>query len=603
MGQLFEELKRRNVFRVGIAYLVVGWLILQFLDVVVPIIGLPDIFAKAVLVLLLIGLPIALLLSWAFELTPGGIVKTEDVEAEASVTPGTGHKLDRFIIVGLVIALGYFVWERQAGEAGFGRTAGAPGKSIAVLPFADLSPGGDQEYFGDGIAEEILNVLTQASDLRVAGRTSSFSFKGANQDLREIGRQLGVDNILEGSIRKSGNRIRITAQLVSAADGFHLWSATYDRELDDIFAIQDQISRAIVDALQVELAFGEQVSGSVDGPHIEAYGLYLRGRQSLMLRGPDNLADAIRYFDVAIMIDPDFADAYASKAIAHSLMSSYGNWKLNVVAYETAKEAIDRALEINPDSAEALLARGINELYLGWNWSGAKAALERAQEIAPNNSEVVNFLGDYWIRVGNVEEAIKYDRRAFDLDPLSVGNAYDLGLDQTHMDRYEDAMKLANQTIEAAPDIFTGYWLRSIVLIAQNRLAELQEMIDNMPPTTDAFLISAEEYQARLFLLMDQPEAAAPFIRELERRLVDGLVYPTRLAGLYLMSGDEARAAELLEIAYESRDSYLSFHDLIIYQPEYRGHPVVQVLLEKPELKELDAMRRGYAQLREYRKD
>ncbi|MEE8370952.1 MAG: tetratricopeptide repeat protein [Sphingomonadales bacterium] len=602
MGQLFEELKRRNVFRVGIAYLVVGWLILQFLDVVVPIIGLPDIFAKAVLILLLIGLPVTLLLAWAFELTPGGIVKTENVDAEASATPATGRKLDRFIIVALVIALGYFIWERQTGEAGFGRVAGAPGKSIAVLPFADLSPGGDQEYFGDGIAEEILNVLTQASDLRVAGRTSSFSFKGINKDLRQIGKQLGVENILEGSIRKSGNRIRITAQLVSAEDGFHIWSQTYDRELGDIFAIQDQISRAIVDALQVKLAFGEPVTGPA-GPDLEAYNLYLRGRQSLIKRGPDDLADAIRYFDVAIMIDPDFADAYASKAMAHSLLSSYGNWKLNVAGYATAKEAIDRALEIDPANAEALLARGINELYLGRNWSGAKAALEKALEIAPNNSEVMNFLGDYWIRVGNVEEAIKYDRRAFDLDPLSFGNGYDLGLDQVHLGRYEDAMKLVDQIIEAAPDIFTGYWLRSIVLIAQNRLAELQEMIDNMPPTTDAFFISAEEYQARLFLLMDQPEAAAPFIAELERRLVDGLVYPTRLAGLYLMSGDETRAAELLELAYENRDAYLSFYDLIIFEPEYRDHPVVRALLEKPELKELDAMRTGYAQLREYRKD
>ncbi len=601
MSNFYEELKRRNVVRVGIAYVVAGWLILQFVDVVVPIIGLPEMFAKGVLILLLIGLPVALAISWAFEMTPQGMMKTENVDADASISHSTGRKLDRMIIVALVVALGYFIWERQTGDSIIGFTHGVADKSIAVLPFADLSPGGDQKYFADGIAEEILNVLTQASDLKVAGRTSSFSFKGQSQDLKVIGEQLGVAHILEGSIRKSGNRIRITAQLVSTADGFHLWSQSYDRDLDNIFAVQDEISRAIVDALQVKLAFGEQAVGATDGPDIEAYGLYLRGRQSLIKRSPQDLADAIRFLEVAILLDPKFADAYAAKAMTHTMNAAYGNWKPNVEGFATSKQAIDRALEIDPDNSEALLARGITMLYLGRDWSAAKAALDRALEIAPNNSEILNFMGDYWIRIGNVEAAIEYDRRAYALDPLRIGNIFDLGIDHFLLGHDAEALKFADEADAAAPNIYAGASLRATVLFAQSRYDDLEAMIEGLPPGAENYIIPTSEYQARLLLVTGRREAAAPFLEKLERAVANGAASPARLAGLYLIAGNDQRAAELLELAYEGRDTFLTFYDLIIFQPQYRDHPVVRALLEKPELKELNAMRLAYAQWPEYR--
>ena len=261
MENFFSELKRRNVVRVGIAYVVFAWVVMQVIDVVVEPLRLPDWTATLVLVILMIGMPLALFLSWAYEITPDGVKKTHEVDKDASITPSTGRKLDRMIMGVMAVAIALLVYDRM-GAPGSGpetKTALDPGAgtvaaaSIAVLPFADLSPGKDQDYFSDGISEELLNALAQIPNLRVAARTSSFQFKGRNLDVAEVGRQLNVAHVLEGSVRRSGTKLRITAQLIDAQTGFHIWSSTYDRELDDIFAIQDEISRAIVEALVEKL--------------------------------------------------------------------------------------------------------------------------------------------------------------------------------------------------------------------------------------------------------------------------------------------------------------------------------------------------------------
>jgi TolB-like protein len=258
VSYFLEELKRRNVFKVGAAYLVVSWLILQLVQSVREPLGLPEWTDAFFIVLLSVGLPMALLFAWAFELTPDGVKKTKEVDKETSVTANTGRKLNYAIIATLAIALAYSVFDRVnqpdsveiteatdtvAAEQGIGNT------SIAVLPFVDMSSDQDQEYFSDGISEELLNVLAKIPELRVAARTSSFQFKGQNVDIGNVAEQLNVDHVLEGSIRKADTRIRITAQLIRADTGYHLWSETYDRELTDIFGIQDEISAAIVAAL------------------------------------------------------------------------------------------------------------------------------------------------------------------------------------------------------------------------------------------------------------------------------------------------------------------------------------------------------------------
>ena len=306
MAGLLEELKRRNVFKVGTAYVVLAWLLAQAADLASDTFSAPDWVMKMLVTLLALLFPLVLFFAWAYELTPEGIKKEKDVDRTQSITHQTGRKLDFTIIGILVIALGYFVWESRfesretviPANAGIQQETSEASdksssvtsdtavaldpKSIAVLPFVNMSSDPEQEYFSDGITEEILNALARVEDLKVAGRTSSFAFKGQNEDLKGIGEALRVANILEGSVRKSGNRLRITAQLVKVDDGFHLWSETYDREMDDIFAIQDEISNAILVQMKAKLLGGEKVASKEVDP--QAYAQYLLAKQRIYER-------------------------------------------------------------------------------------------------------------------------------------------------------------------------------------------------------------------------------------------------------------------------------------------------------------------------------
>jgi len=292
-----EELKRRNVFRVAIAYVIIAWLILQVGDTLAPALHLPESVNTALAFFLILGFPVAIILAWAYELTPEGLKKEKDVDRSNSITHVTGRKLDYFIIAVLVLALGYFAFDKfvldpsrdaelvqatteavteQATES---REAETADKSIAVLPFVNMSDDASNEYFSDGISEEILNALAKVKDLKVAGRTSSFAFKTRSEDLRTIGEALRVSHILEGSVRKSGIQVRVTAQLVKADNGYHLWSQTYDRELTDIFAIQDEIAAEILIQLKAQLLDEERQLLASQPTDSEVYDLYLLARQ------------------------------------------------------------------------------------------------------------------------------------------------------------------------------------------------------------------------------------------------------------------------------------------------------------------------------------
>jgi len=333
---LIAELKRRNVFRVGVAYVVAAWLILQLTEVLSELMELESDVGKIVIILLVVGFIPALIFAWAFELTPDGVKREKDVDRSQSITPKTGRKLD-FIIIGmLALGMSYFFWEsriaekgsellpaettEQASESGSEELTPAlvkedkNDKSIAVLPFANLSDDASNEYFSHGISEELLNVLTRVTSLRVASRTSSFSFKGSNTAIPEIAAQLNVNHILEGSVRKAGNKVRITAQLIDVESDSHLWSDTYDRELDDIFSIQKEIATNIVAELTQTLNAGEAVAASVKPPttDVAAYEIYLQGRYLLALRGSENLEEAARLFEQAVEIDDSFAAAFAA---------------------------------------------------------------------------------------------------------------------------------------------------------------------------------------------------------------------------------------------------------------------------------------------------
>ncbi len=413
---LFNELKRRNVFRVGIAYVVVAWLVAQVLQLVFESFGTPDWAIKTVLVLLATGLPFALFFAWAFEMTPEGLKRERDVDRSQSITQHTGKRLNLMIFTAMAVALAYFSYDKfvlsadresaaiqsaveeaasatQAEQVTPEAVSSALDKSIAVLPFVNMSSDEEQEYFSDGISEEILNSLAKVGELKVAGRTSSFAFKGQNQDLRKIGETLGVQNILEGSVRKSGNKVRITAQLIKVDDGFHLWSETYDRQLDDIFAIQDEIATAILQELKAVLLDGAGTIVAATRTDLEVYDLYLLAKQRMYERTELKLQSAADLLDQAIASDPEYAPAHAQRGIATLLLSDTSYGKIpQAAAQAQAKPHLDKALELNPELAEAWAGLGL--YYNGPPPQAEKGmpALEKALAINPNLINAGNWL-------------------------------------------------------------------------------------------------------------------------------------------------------------------------------------------------------------------
>lgn len=421
-----EELKRRNVIRVAIAYGAIAWLLLQVADVVLPTFGSPEWVMQAFTFLLILGLPVALVLAWAFELTPEGVKREEDVDRSASISGLTGRKLDFVIIAVLVLAVSVLVLDRYTGPS----ESGSPqpvNKSIAVLPFVNMSDDANNEYFSDGISEEILNALAKVGDLKVAGRTSSFAFKNRNEDLRTIGEALAVSHILEGSVRKSGIQVRVTAQLVKADDGYQLWSQTYDRELTDIFAIQDEIAAEILIQLKAQLLDEERQVLASQRTDPEVYELYLLAKQRLYGRTLQSIESAVDILDQAIAIDPDYAPAYAQRGIATMLLSdnSYGNIP-QAEAFLQGRRDVEAALEISPQLAEAWAGLGLYHVNQPMQHEEAIEALVKALSINPNLIDASNWLQMALNASGDSRAALQLLERMTQRDPLylpAFGNA------------------------------------------------------------------------------------------------------------------------------------------------------------------------------------
>jgi len=428
------ELRRRNVIRMAGLYLVGAWLITQVSSTVLPMFGAPDWLPRTIVILLAIGFVPALVFAWAFELTPAGIKRESEVEREESIMPRTGRLMDRLIIAVLICALVYFAVDKfvlaprravvpsastvkSASDAAVPAADAIDGKSIAVLPFTDLSPAHDQEYFSDGMAEEILNALAQVRDLKVAGRTSSFHFKGMNEDLRTIGKTLGVASVLEGSVRKQGDKVRITAQLIRASNGFHLWSNSYDGDLKDVFELQERIARAITDQLQVVIA-GDQKSRLVrvatSSP--EAYELYLQATAVFNHRDGALMPDAIAKLQQAIRLDPKFARAQSRLASLSAIVGAYTEVDQEQ-ALTTAERAANDASELDPTLAEPHAALGTIHGYRR-HWLAAQVESERATTLDPNDSNAVFWRGLALVDAGYVTDGIAAMDRALAIDPL-----------------------------------------------------------------------------------------------------------------------------------------------------------------------------------------
>jgi TolB-like protein/Flp pilus assembly protein TadD len=481
MKALFAELKRRNVIRVAVFYGAAAWLVMQVSDVVLELIGAPEGSLRVIAALLLLGLPFAVILAWAFEITPEGIKRESEVDRSGAALAASGRKLDVATIALLLVAIGLFSWVnfRESTAPATGENLapiakGAPADlSIAVLPFVNISTDPDNEYFSEGLSEELLNVLARIENFRVAGRTSSFAFKGQNQDLRAIGERLSVANILEGSVRKHGDRVRVTAQLIDARSGYHLWSDTYDRQLDDIFAIQDEIATEVVKALRTTLLPADEVViGQTLKGDVAAYNHYLRGQFHARLRTRAGLERALEEFQHAIVIDPEYAPPYAGVAMVYALLDNYSYRSLAETG-PLAHGALERALALDPNSDEAWAVRG---LLLGQGPAAAqrrgeaRAALQRAVEINPNNAFAHLWLGSAQAPDRDAMRAALL--RAYDLDPLSPVIVYRRVMEALQTGDKAALGRFLGELQEVAPDWFMTWSAVSSEAMNEGRIAD-----------------------------------------------------------------------------------------------------------------------------------
>jgi TolB-like protein len=464
---LIQELKRRNVFRVGIAYAVAAWLLLQLTDVLSELLELPGTLGKTVVALLLIGFPVALIFAWAFELTPEGVKREQDVDRNQSITPQTGKKLDRAIIVGLaavIVIMGverlWFAGQQStltapaqqvAAEAPEVEAATDPSpaeegagqsmqeqQSVAVLPFTAMSSGEDDEYFADGLTEEILNSLAGLPELLVTARTSSFHFKGKDLPIPEIARTLGVDHVVEGSVRRAGERVRITAQLIRAEDGFHLWSDTYDRTLEDIFAVQEDIAENIAETLDVVLDEGKRERMRDAGiGDVEAFIAFQKGVEAFVAahneieEGSTELASAVGYFDQALAVAPDLVAARIMKAdqrghlileLASGLRKEAYDGELEATLNDL-REEYRLAIEASPPGNQRDILQ-LEATLFSDDWSDLQLLLERA--LAPGGCATMNWSSDLFRFFGYAEQAIPKMREILRCDPLNFVGLFGL---------------------------------------------------------------------------------------------------------------------------------------------------------------------------------
>ncbi|MCZ6827543.1 MAG: hypothetical protein O7D88_08585, partial [Gammaproteobacteria bacterium] len=426
MGDSFlTELRRRNVLRVAFVYLVAAWLILQVADLIVPILGVPEWSSKLIFLLLILGFPISLILAWAFEMTPEGLKKEKDVDRSESITHETGRRIDFVIIGALVLALVYSIYFKDPDPDAAADTAipvpAADGThSIAVLPLVNMSSDPETDYFSDGLAEELLNLLSKVDALRVAARTSSFVYKGADQNIQKIGAELGVGHILEGSVRRAGNRVRVTTQLIDVADGFHLWSETYDRELTDIFALQDEIAAAVVKALRIEL-LDEEIAPERVAINPAAYDLFLRGRGELNVNNAGALERAADYLQRAIELEPDYVAAMALLGSTYLAMDEFGSLSITE-SLRLSGPLIEKALELDPNEADAWAAQGSRQLRLDQTVLAAES-LRRALELAPSHIRALNNYTTVLLAQGRYRENLEITRTLAELDPQNPNHA------------------------------------------------------------------------------------------------------------------------------------------------------------------------------------
>jgi adenylate cyclase len=454
-GNFFAELKRRNVYRAAAAYGVVSWLLVQVATQVFPFFDIPNWAIRMVIVVLLLGFPVALIIAWIYELTPEGLQRTEDIPPGRSMGRNVGRKIDFAIIGVLVTVIAFIGWQHFRGNS---KAAGnQPSKSIAILPFVDLSQSRDQEYLSDGITEQVIDSLSHLHNLLVVARTTAFSFKNKSGDIRDIGRQLQVTHVLEGSVRRGNGKVRITAQLINVATGFHVWSETYDSTEQDLLFLQSDVAKKVASALQIELHLAETTQ--LAKPLTQdptAYDLYLRGRYLLNKRTVDSIRKALALFQEAVGNDARFALGRVGVADSYILLGKIGAMPGQDAA-ALARPEVTTALSLDPQLAEAYVSRAILLTDFDWDWPKAEEDFQKALALNPNSAAAHHWYARHLGQMGRAEEALREIDSALKNDPLSspIRVAKAKILFDAH--RYREAIDWSKTALELEPNFASAY--------------------------------------------------------------------------------------------------------------------------------------------------
>ncbi len=562
------ELRRRNVFRVALFYIVAAWVVIQVAETLLPVFDVPDTAIRIIVLILALGFPLAVVFSWVFEMTPEGFKRDKDLHLDPETKRETAHKLNWATLIAAVLAIGLLVADRLMPEAAPGAQSVADEQtspassndetgvnvpdpaSIAVLPFADLSPIGDQAYFSDGISEEILNVLAGIEGLKVASRTSSFLFKDQPQPIPVMARSLGVAHVLEGSVRKSGERIRITAQLIAADSDAHLWSDTYDRELsaDNLFAIQDEIANAIVTALGRAMDFQtrSRIAVAPSTENLDAYELYLKARE--LFRDRSDLPEAFRLFEQAVDLDPGFARAWEGMAAVGAVIEDWGF--VDRPYSELAATAADRALELAPELSMPWAVRSmLATLNRPIDFAEALRLADRAVKADPNNATALLWRSIYWLNLGFFERAIADQDRCLAIDPAYENCRRFRAVSLQFMGRSDDALAVFVTGVE------NGF-------IRNRAMSFIRPLLDRDQRAMAVLLMTAvqkkSQWQQAMFEFHRTGHAPAD-----ARELVEGSEELINYHAMnYLVLGAYELAAETPEI---------SEHTLVFWDPTLPG--------------------------------
>jgi serine/threonine-protein kinase len=582
IDNFFAEVKRRNVYKVAVAYAVVGWLLVQVATQVFPFLEIPNGVVRLVIALVAIGFPIALIVAWAFEATPEGIKRTE--VADAAGQRSLGGAWIYIVLVGVFASLGlFFLGRYTAGnatprhDASPARTEAAtatPQKSIAVLPLLNESGDPRDEYFSDGLSEELIAALGQIRDLKVIGRSSSFRFKGRKEEPKTIGEKLGVSTLLEGTVRKQGNKVRIVAELINAADGTELWSRIFDRELKDIFAVQTEIAQAVAASLELTLLGNKDTTAaSASTQNADAHNAYLQGHFYFARRNVEDYRKAISFFDEAIRIDPDYALAYAERAEAWTFIGDL-NPEEKKEAWAAARRDAEKAVAVGPNLAEAHAALGWVRFFSEWKFAEGLAELKRATELAPANATANDLLARVLIYVNQIAEAEKLARQAIELDPLAYLSRGNLARILLAQGKLEEADAEARKSAELQPAGAGNHRWQVVVAVLRG---------DGEEALREAQLEPNEGYHrfelALAYYARGDRAAADTALADMVANDRNLLAY--QIAEVYAWRGETDKAFEWLQISYDNHDTGLLS---LLIDPLMRGlrsDPRYKIMVEK----------------------